>query len=239
MRVILFLSILFISLPLSAGANLLEWHTTNVQILRGKGFELGDDIMGIATLEHANGWKYGDNFLFIDYFIDDPNQSYGEFSPRLSFSKITGEDFSYGLIQDVLLSFTYEKGVDFDALLYGAAVDLNIPGFALAQLNAYARDNTSFSDDFGWQITGVWSRPFDLGNTKWVFEGYFDYAEFENRSGVRNFLTQPQLNLDLGHALGYEEGHLYTGVEIQYWDNKFGIDGIEEFAPQALIKYVF
>ncbi len=224
-------------LPSSAHAQLLEWSSTNVQALHGQGFKLTDDTQTTLTFEHVNGWKYGDNFFYIDYAIDRPGEWNFEYSPRLSLSKITGADFSCGIIQDVLLSGTWERAQGFDARLYGIGVDLRVPGFNFVQVNGYVRDNTAV-DRRGLQTTVVWSRPFQVNDYKLTFDGYFDLADYEE--GDVNFFTQPQLLLDIGDALGIaEEGHAFAGIEYRYWHNKFGIEGVTESVPQIMVKWNF
>ena len=234
-----YIILIFVFLPISAQASWLEWHSSNVQLLHGSTFELNDDkVQTTLTFEHANGWKYGDNFFYLDYNIDQSEDINAEFSPRLSAGKIFGVDLSHGAFQDFLLfSGTYEKARRFEALLYGVGADFNIPGFNFFQTNWYVRDNPD-ADGQGFQTTWVWSRPFSLGRYKMTFDGYFDFADYEE--GDVNFFTQPQLLLDLGHAAGVvPDGKLYAGIEYRYWHNKFGVDGVTEIAPQAMVKWVF
>jgi len=110
--------------------DLLQWHSENVQLLHGSNYELGDVDRTIVTLEHANSWAYGDTFAFVDLTFVDDNSLYGELSPRLSLSRISGQDLSWGPIKDVLIAGTYEFGDEgYEAYLIGGAVDLNVPGF--------------------------------------------------------------------------------------------------------------
>src|SRR6187402_821625 len=99
-----------------AGSN---WSTTNFQYHYGTDYEWGDEKRTLITLEHANGWKYGDNFFFVD--ITNPNRdgeatgtsTYSEISPRLSFGKSSGADLSLGIFTDLLLATTLETGDGF------------------------------------------------------------------------------------------------------------------------------
>ncbi len=229
-----------IAFPALAQANdgpWIEWMSHNIQVLHGHGFELTEDTQTTFTFEHADSWKYGDNFFYVDYSPDASRDINAEFSPRLSFGKMTGADLSVGPIKDFLLAGTWEKARDFDAFLYGAGIDLEIPGFNFFQINLYCRDNTE-EDGHGWQTTWVWSRPFSIGTLNFTFDGYFDYADYEE--GEKNFFTQPQLLLDVGDALNITEpGKIYAGVEYRYWNNKFGIEGVNESVPQAMIKWAF
>ena len=228
------------SFPTAAQA----WNAFNVQYLYGSNYELEPEQVDILTLEWANGWTYGDNFVFVDItnFVQGDNTVYGEWSPRLSLSKITGKDFSIGPIQDVLLSGTVELGEGISNYLIGGAIDLAIPSFNFFQVNGYLRENSELSGST-WQVTVVWSTDFEIGRARWSFSGFIDWAGSEGKSGTpayskHNFHAQPQLLLDLGHMLN-RPGWLYAGVEWLYWDNRFGIPGITESVAQAMIKAKF
>jgi len=163
---------------------------------------------------------------------------YGEFSPRLSLSKLLDKNISNALIKDILLSFTIEKAKNLDErYLYGAAVDLNIPSLKVLKINAYVRDNPAF-DGRTWQITLAWNAPFKIGNTSLLAEGFADIAGAEGSSEA-NQLIVPRLLVDIGKAMGVKNNRLYLGIEWQYWHNKFGIQGVTESVPQAQLKWIF
>ena len=205
--------------------------------MHGGDFELTKSYQTTLTFEHADSWKYGDNFFYIDYPINVSADTNFEFSPRLSLNKITGADLSAGILKDILIAGTWEKARRFDAYLYGVGFDLALPGFNFLQANFYVRDNPD-ADDKGLQTTWAWSAPFTLGGQSLTFDGYFDYADYEE--GDVNFFTQPQLLLDIGQAFNITEpGHAWAGIEYRYWHNKFGIEGVTESAPQAMVKWVF
>lgn len=229
----------------SVASQAAEWSTTNVQLLYGDGYELSDNSMAIMTLEHANGWKYGDNFFFID--INNPAADgtgyYGEFSPRLSLGRISGKDMSFGIVKDVLIAGTLEMGEDLNAQLLGVGFALNLPSFAFADLNLYYR--TSHRDwlaeqtDGGAQVTIDWLLPFELGGQKIAFEGFADYAWGEKGGSAPkadNLITAPRLLIDVGNWVG-APGTLQVGVEYQIWRNKFGVKGVDEDVAQAMIKW--
>ncbi len=236
-------SVVYALVPLSSKASdIIQWHSTNVQLLKGWDYEAGEKGRAIITLEHANVWKYGDFFMFIDgtRFDSGKTTAYGEFSPRMSFSKMTGKDLSYGIIKDYLISATYEKGKgDTRTYLYGGAVDLNIPGFKFFKTNFYVRDNPEIQHDETWQVTISWNRPFEIGNQKLVFEGFADFAGEEGSTYKENQMIVPRLLLDIGHAIGGKDGKLFGGIEYQHWHNKFGINGKSESVPQLQLKWAF
>lgn len=232
--------------PLAASAGSANFATTNIQYLYGTNYELGDDTRSIVTLEHANAWKYGDNFFFID--ITNPDRDgdttgtghYVEISPRLSFSKMTGRDLSTGIFKDVLLAGTVEIPDSPAArkYLYGLGVDLNLPGFRFFQVNTYIRNSSGGGVDTGQQVTLAWNLPFTLGSVLFSFEGFFDYAWGEDPL-EDNIITAPRLLVDIGALMGAKPGQLQAGIEYQIWRNKFGIDGIDEDVAQAMIKWIW
>ncbi len=226
----------------STHAKFINWHSTNMQILKGWNYEVGEEARTIITLEHANDWKYGDTFMFIDGTRFDPGKStaYGEFAPRFSLSKITGQKLSYGIIKDVLESTMLEKGkAHTRAYLYGGAIDLNIPGFTFFETNLFIRDNPKIQNDKTWQVTVAWNRPFEVGKHKFLFEGFADFIGQEGSTYRSNQMIVPRFLVDIGHAMGKKEGVFYGGVEYQHWHNKFGIKGKNEDVPQIQFKWVF
>lgn len=224
-----------------ARAEFFEYHTTNIQLLKGWGYELGPKDRAIATFEHFDRWTYGDFFMFADgtRYDEGGTNIYAEFSPRFSLSKITGEKLSYGIIKDVLISTTEEVGKrGYNAHLYGGAVDLDLPGFKVASINLYRRDNPAI-DGATWQTTIVWMRPFEINGVKFVAEGFADIAGSEGTSYHANQFIVPRLLVDVGDLSGGKSDTLFAGIEYQYWHNKAGVDGKTESVPQIQLKWVF
>ncbi len=235
----------------SAGAA--QWSATNIQYLYGDTYEAiffntdtgrldSREVSGsLITIEHVNGWKYGDNFLFVDITNPDRNGAeietrfYAEISPRLSFGKITGADLGFGIIKDVLVASTMEVGEGFHNYLYGLGVDLELPGVRVFQVNYYVRNEAH--TDTGNQLTLVWVKPFSMGSLDFSFEGFLDYAYGLDPSEDK-LLTAPRLLVDLGKTWG-APGVLQAGVEYQIWRNKYGIDGIDEDVAQAMLKWIW
>lgn len=247
-KFLLFTALLIFLFPSGAVAQVLDWHSTNLQLLRGHSHEVGERKRTIFTLEHANKWAYGDNYAWVDVTFPDNGSAsyYGEVSPRLSLSKMTGYDFSNRFISDVLLSTTWEKPEHAGPrYLYGGAVDLKVPGFSYFKTNAYVRDNTQI-DGRTWQVTLAWKYPYQIGawggkvfaGRKGVIEGFSDLAGREGKA-VANQQVVPRLLLDVSDVVGAKEGKLFVGTEWHYWHNKFGIKGANQSVPQAQIKLVF
>ena len=147
--------------------DLFLWQTNSLTYLYGKNFAINPSIQQTMTFEHADKWKYGDNFFFLDRIFYNgkedgnvgPSTYYGEISPRLSFGKIFDRKFEYGPIKDVLLAMTYEYGEgDSEAYLIGPGFDLAVPGFNYFTLNFYRRHTEGPRPGTGvWQITPSFS----------------------------------------------------------------------------------
>jgi len=236
---------------LSSPAHAADWSTTNVQLLHGSSyandFGIDDKAKTVFTLEHANGWKYGDNFFFVD--VSNPTSSntnhYAEFSPRLSIGKITGVDTKFGFVKDVLISGTWELGDGVRAYLLGVGLALDIPHFAFADFNLYSRtshrDFAAAQTDRGYQITLDWLLPFKIGSASCAFEGFLDYAWGEGGGSSPkedNLITAPRLLVDVGSLYG-KPNNVQVGIEYQMWRSKFGIKDVDENVPQIMVKWTF
>lgn len=240
--------------PLTANADgFMHWQNNSVSYLYGTGYEVDSNTQQTITLEHASGWSVGDLFMFVDaakyHGGADGDGYYGEISPRFSAGKISGKDFSFGIVKDVLVATTFEFGEDAtDTLLVGAGVDLDLPGFDFFQLNVYQRFPES-GDGKTIQITPVWQMTFPMGDSAIVFDGFIDYNVNSDGGYKKNIHINPQIKYDLGKVLGLKERSLMAGVELDVWINKYGIgEGVEPFlntkeadqtAGSLIVKYHF
>lgn len=226
----------------------LQWQDNSLSYLYGDHFEVDAGSQQTLTFEHVSGWSFGDMFAFVDGISYDGRDNqhgdsisyYMEIAPRLSAGKLLDKDLSFLFVKDVLLSTCYEQGeYDLKNYLAGPGFDLDIPGFDFFQLNFYNVWNESGNDSF--QITPVWKISQPVAITTIVLDGYIDW---EFGAGLNNFHFNPQLKVDLGVYFGMEEGKLFTGVEYDYWKNKYGIKNTSAFdtnqsAISALVKYHF
>jgi len=241
------LLVMLMGATLTQAASASDWSSSNIQILRGTDYQLGEAERTIMTFEHSNRWSHGDNYFFVD--ITEPNGEgtthYAEFAPRLSLSKTLGQNVSLGFIKDTFLAASFEMGNGSHANLFGLGVSLDISGFNYANGNFLRRqsyrDWVSEDTHSGWQLTLNWGIPFTIQDSRWVFEGFADYA-FSEGGGTSpksdNMITAPRLLLDVGDLWG-AQNHLFAGIEYQIWRNKFGVDGVDEDVPQMMLKWVF
>jgi nucleoside-specific outer membrane channel protein Tsx len=235
-----FVLLIFTTFSHAGKGNFFQWHSSNMQLLHGSDYELGSEQRTVMTLEHANGWQFGDFFIFGDQIWSDEGKStyYIEPTLRFSLSKLLDKKLSYGLIKDVLISAQIEKPKNKDVRkLAGFAVDFDLPGFNFFKSNFFVRDNPNLSGST-YQVTLVWNVPFQLAGVKMLLEGFTDIAGSEG-STVAHQLIVPRLLVDTGQLIGLKESKLWLGVEWQYWHNKFGVDGVTESVPQLQLKYIF
>jgi nucleoside-specific outer membrane channel protein Tsx len=149
---------------------------------------------------------------------------------------MTGRDFSVGPIDDVLVAGTFEFGDEgYETYLVGGSLDLDVPGFTFVGLHAYHRDNPALTGST-WQTTLTWRRPFTLGGQNFVIEGFADFSGAEGAAS-ENQLVVPQLLWQVPWP-DADNSPLYVGIEHQYWNNKFGVEGVEESVTQLEVKWV-
>ena len=230
----------------------INWHSESISLLYGGNFSLEGGKKATLTGEIALGYKWGDLFAFTDLQkrTDLPagqkNTWYVEISPRFSLSKISGRKLfsDKSLFKDLSLGTTYERAENgIKNYLFGPSLDLNVSGFRVLHLTAYARKDgpTGGFDDM--QMTLVWKYPFSLGGQSFTFDGYLDYIlGLDEKSG--HFHTSPQLKWDMGQVLGLEPGKIWFGSEVYIWKNKFGIKDspaldTNQIAVQALMTENF
>lgn len=240
------------------GAN---WSSTQLHLNNGEfknPFTEQKSNTTIASLQHASGYDYGDNFFFIDYINDDLDDGYqdkdfyGEWYSTFSLSKTTGNDFSYGAIADVGLTAGFNAAGDAKVLKYlpGVKVNWNAPGFSFLStlVTAFIDDSDGIarggapSESNSWMLDVAWGYPFSIGSQKFNVTGHVEYiAARENELGedVQAWiLAQPIITWDLGHAMSMKENTLLLGLEWQYWHNKLGTDTTES-VPQLHVEWMF
>ncbi len=229
----------------------LLWQDNSFSLLVGKKYELDPDTQQTITFEHASGWSMGDLFIFVDGLNFDGDRDiggkqqgyYGEVLPRFSAGKIFDKDLSFGFIQDINLATTWEFGQNNDDhYLAGPGFDLAIPGFDFFQLNFYRRFDNGQSHKESYQVTSIWKATLPVGDSAVVCDGFIDWVFGE---GTDHLHICPQLKLDVGVFLGFEQRSLFAGIEYDYWSNKyavrngdFGLDSNQN-TFSWLIKYHF
>jgi len=243
---ILMLSLMLAAMP--AAACSADFSTTNVQILYGGnfhdryfGYNTVDGRLTTVTLEHFDAWAYGDNFFFVDFISGDfadfqgrptgkRSRIYGEWHPRLSLSRLSGRDLSYGIVRDIFVAGQINRdGEGFRANMLGLGANLGIPGFRFVELDVYAR-----KDNFNrptWQATLAWNLAF--GALPMTLGGYVDINGTDNHGIEIN--GQPQLLLDVGALAGAAGERLMLGLEWYFHRHR----NIHSSVPQMMAQWTF
>lgn len=206
----------------------------------------------ILTIDHFGIWKYGTVYFFYDISYprrkDDKAEFFGSISPTFSFSKITGQNWSYGILQDVSLKLELEhvSGVT-PVYYYGLAYDLKLPYFAFAQISTVLRDDPN-RPGVGGQLNGAWSIPFGSGRWfQWAFQGFWAAGIVPEGADQFFLMTQPQLLYDISPYFGTDRSSAQVGVEYSYAINRYlkkgyvtaagtTDPGFDERVVQAMIK---
>ncbi|MGZ8196053.1 MAG: DUF5020 family protein [Methylosarcina sp.] len=230
-----------------SSAKVIDWTSSNIQLLYGNDFEFGDDERTTVTVEHAHGWQYGTNFFFVDLLDrnDIGFEVYAEVYSYLSLNKLGGHSLALGPVKDVSLMVGLNisnkpENDSFKAYLFGLSFDFSNPLTDYLQLDIAAYKADDISGKYGLQFTPVWSIPFDVASLRFKFRGFTDFRTGNtNASGHFHILAQPQLLLDMGNLVGWKNDKVYIGTEYSLWYNKFGVKGAHESVVQAMIIAFF
>lgn len=229
------------------GAAAEEWSETNIQYLYGSSFDrlpgevaVEGGTMETITIEHAGGWAYGRNFFFVDLMSGDFNNNkeqllYGEWIPKLSLSKVSGSELSWGCVKDLFFAGEINQGDDFRVYNLGAGVALQLKGFDFFDLSLYHRKDNYNEATF--QVAAAWKSSFTLASLPLVFEGFFDYYGTDYGTEI---ISQPRLLLE-GKVFGEATKTLQAGVELYYYRSSAAAwrEEISEAVPQFMVKWTW
>ena len=216
---------------------------------------IAEDVpKNVFTFENTAAGRWWSSYLFVDVLRSwsdaDANakEVYGEWYPSLSLRTLSGREVSRGFIRDVSLTIGLNTGVRSTgpspfAVLPGATVALNVPGFAFVSVGAFAyidrgrfQGQPSDCQATTYQITPSWSLPFTVGAAKLKLDGFVDFIG-KHANCEAMVLTEPRLTLDLS-GLWDKPGHLYAGVDFLYWRNKYGIKDLEDKVLLPVVVWV-
>ena len=237
-------------------STLLQAETyTNLQLLYGE-FD-GDTAVydtedaggkGTLTYESFSVNKVGDIFAFLDYTIadnrmyvpgpaeGDKTAFYGEIHPRLSLSYVSGEELSFGFIQDVFIATEVNagSGADYRAIMGGLGVNMDVVGFDSFSTNLYYKHEAFEPFDYFSRNTVQLSLAYlsNFGKSGFSLSGWIDWTEY-------NFQTQNQFLYRLFNLPEHQS--IDIGVEHLYYNEKADISNGETKSHtsvlQAMVKY--
>lgn len=242
--------------------NALDWSTTELHYQFGNldaPFRGGrDSETHILTFQHASGWKYGDNFIFLDFLHDadddgfNDDDVYGEVYFNFSLSKIMDAKIDIGPIKDIGVLAGLNMGLDSKVVKYlpGIRVSWDAKGFAFlnTDITFYIDDSNGLSsggvpkEDNSFYFDVNWAYPFKMKSHSFSVEGHVEYiGERTDETGAAVsewFLAQPQFRYYVGKPFNHQD-QLFIGIEWQYWMNKLGDAETDENVAQFLLGWRF
>jgi nucleoside-specific outer membrane channel protein Tsx len=255
-RTVIVVLLLLVAAPCARAQN---FSVSDLQITYGPNFKEPGISEGVPkndfTFENITTWSWGSSLVFVDVLRSwsDADQNakevYGEWYPSVSLRKVSGRKPSTGFLRDVSATIGLNSGVRSTgpapfAVLPGATFELNVPGFSFVSVGTFAYiDRGRFEGQptgcaaTTYQVTPAWSLPFKAGGAALSFDGFVDFIG-EHAQCKAMILSQPQLRLDIS-ALWHKPGTIYAAVELDYWHNKYGIEGLHEnfWLPVFLWKF--
>lgn len=210
---------------------------TQVKGLFGGRHNIGSPHRENLRFDVYNKWAYGDSLLWLEInnALDNGTAIVAEWAPRVSLSKVTGHNFSFGFVKDTLLAGQVNySGTGLRAYLLGIGFALNVPHFKALGVNIYNRNNPTLPGST-YQITPYWKLPFAIQKLHFVFFGHADIAGFEGPTYRPNQLIQPRLVLDIGDFF-HAPNKLFAGLRWTYWHHNGGGTPTEN-VKQAFIMW--
>lgn len=240
------LPLLFFALALLAGrqadAQVIYQGGSNVQLLYGSRLNQSGDL-ATFTYEHFGSYGALEHFGFVDLANDVSLRSpdvYLEYYPKVSLSRATGREIAFGPVSDVLLATGVNVLLggteDFFVYTVGPAFKFRIPGSGLLQLETYYYKQHGGEYNGTYNITPSWDIPLPASAKVHLrFRGFMDFIG-DRGPGTTQYVTQPQLLLDLGNLRG-KPGKVFFGSEWRYWNNVAGIEDLNESILQANLLF--
>ena len=238
-----------------------DWSDTALSLRYGSSFAepFDNDASGkrkdiskaILALTHASGYKYGSNFINIDFLQSDHNdpgggiaghagaqEVYGVFRTTLDIGKISGTKLAMGPVR----GYGVTAGIDVNTkndgyaskkrmFVAGPTVMLEVPGFLNLSALLFDESNApaAIASRYHYKNHAAFEADWGIavGSLPLSFNGY---AQFITAKGKDEFGTQTapeshvdmNLMLDAGSLAGLGAKTWLVGVEYEYWHNKFG-----------------
>ena len=165
----------------------------------------------------------------------DGDNLYMKFAPRVSLDALTGQDLSFGPVQEVYVASLFSVGGPhglFESMV-GLGTDVQVPWFGKVGMNLYKRhvnESGSIDDNGvkvnaageGWngqQFSMNWFKPFcTFSNGSFVaYQGYLDYTwgmkESTHSDGLATF-----------HGIYRHSDRYAVGYGLKYFNETYGID---------------
>lgn len=214
-----------------------------------------DELPGESThdyLEMEFGGRSGvlDLYGFVDIFNvtssedsdkADSDKIFLKLSPRFSLDAITGNDLSFGAVQEVYLAtlFTLDGGEDGVNNSYlGLGADVNVPWLGKVGMNLYALYDQSFESRDGlngYQFSMNWFKPFKFfeNGSFLSYQGYLDY-----QFGMDSDYVSATSGGATYQGLYWHSDQYSVGYGLKLYQDVYGIEDSESFKSSGVSHYV-
>jgi nucleoside-specific outer membrane channel protein Tsx len=217
-----------------------------------------DSETNILTFQHADGWKYGDNFIFIDFLHDadddgfNDDDIYGEVYFNFSLSKILDTKIGGGPIKDIGILAGLNMGLDAEVVKYlpGIRFSWDVEGFAFlnTDITFYIDGSNGLSsggvpkEDNSFMVDVNYAYPLRIASHSFSIEGHMEYiGERTDETGASVsewYFAQTQFRYYVSELFDKPE-KVFVGIEWQLWINKLGDPKTDENVAQFLMGYRF
>lgn len=241
---------------LSTSALAQTFSANQLQLHFGGGYRFGGNGAETTTrtmleFQHFSAYTYGDLFFFADVYRDhqwDGTSNrvnfYGEGYAHLSAKSLEGIPFGEeSFLADIGPGIGFNAGQDFLVAIYGARASFKVPGFSVLTFGVYAYDNQidAYGRDLDttYQATLVWDIPFAIGDQKFSTGGVLDLIGSQGVGVEEQIYFQPEIRWDVANALGQKAGSFDLGLRYVHFNNKYGVDGVDENAMSVFVSKKF
>lgn len=212
-------------------ARALDWSDTALGYRYGSRFAepygRNDIAKRIVSLTHANGYRYGGNFLNMDYLLSDNRDTYSAaggggakewyvvYRHTLDLGRVLDRDFRFGPVRAVGATAGFDWNSKSDAgynsrkrmLVMGPTLMLDVPGFLNVSLLALWESNAPYNGFSGTATARYRYDTHGMLNLAWGLPftvaglplSFEGYANFIAAKGRDEFggATAPETNLDM------------------------------------------
>lgn len=204
------------------------------------GYDYGQNFFNLDLLQSdendpANGDQKGEG--------DGAFEAYLTYRHQLHLGKVFDADLSFGPVKEVALSGGFDLNTKNTAfgprkqlLLVGPTLKFDVPKGFLDVSAFYAHErnrngfkpagqkDVTFSDYTVYNVS--WGLPFDVGAVPMKFQGFANYNTAKGQGTDYEILARPSLMVDVGQLAFNKSNTVWAGVGYEYWNNKFGNQGM-------------
>ncbi|MET3130947.1 nucleoside-specific outer membrane channel protein Tsx [Oxalobacteraceae bacterium GrIS 1.11] len=217
-------------LTLSAHAHAADWSDTALSWRAGNDFREPfnpqDIRKNILALTHASGYKYGSNFVNIDYLMSDSkdpgslnqtsgaNEAYVVYRNTIDFGKVRGQDIKFGPVRGVGATVGFDVNTKNDVgynsrkrmLVAGPTLMWDVPGFLNTSILLLHESNapsgafppiSNVSGRYTYKLHPMLTAAWGIPVTSLLsFEGYANFIAAKGKDEVGND-TGAETNIDM------------------------------------------